>query len=126
MTSAAFTASFSDEFIEGLAHRVAQLIADGTRSPAGTSSWLDVEGAAEYLCTTSNAIRGMVKRRQVPFHRTPTGRLLFDRCEVNAWVRAQRDEGVDADPVAVLRSEVPNKRPGAVGTAPARHQEVKS
>jgi excisionase family DNA binding protein len=56
---------------------------------AGTR-WLDVEGAAAYLGnTTPDAIRAMVKRGQIPVHRTPTGRLLFDRRELDAWVRSE-------------------------------------
>ena len=37
--------------------------------------WLNVEGAATYLATTEDAIRGLVKRRRLPVHRTETGRL---------------------------------------------------
>ena len=51
------------------------------------SAWLDVAGAAAHLATTEHAIRGLVKRRQLPTHRTENGPLLFDRAELDAWAR---------------------------------------
>lgn len=71
--------------IELIAARVAALIlaADG---PSRTS-WLDVEGAAAHVGMSANAIRGLVKRRQVPFHRTPNRRLRFHAPELDDWVR---------------------------------------
>jgi excisionase family DNA binding protein len=53
----------------------------------GPSGFLDVDGAADFLSTTPGAIRSMVKRGQIPFERTPNGRLLFTREELDAWVR---------------------------------------
>jgi excisionase family DNA binding protein len=55
-------------------------------SEDSASPWLTVAEAADYLRTTPNGIRAMVKRRQVPFHRR-NGRLLFDRHELDEWVR---------------------------------------
>ena len=49
--------------------------------------WLNVDRAADYLSTTPEAIRALVKRRQIPVHRTPSGRLLFDAAELDGWVR---------------------------------------
>jgi excisionase family DNA binding protein len=52
------------------------------------SPWLNVDSAAAYLDTSIGAIRGMVKRRQIPVHRT-NGRLLFNRQELDAWARGE-------------------------------------
>jgi hypothetical protein len=49
--------------------------------------FLDVDGAAGYLSTSPEALRAQVKRRQVPVHRTPQGRLLFDPAELEKYVR---------------------------------------
>jgi predicted HTH domain antitoxin len=49
--------------------------------------FLDVDRAAEYLSTTPGAVRALVKRRQVPVHKTPQGRLLFDPDELDIYVR---------------------------------------
>jgi excisionase family DNA binding protein len=50
--------------------------------------WLNVAGAATYLATTKDAIRGLVKRGRLPVHRTETGRLLFRPEELDDWVLA--------------------------------------
>lgn len=48
--------------------------------------WLNVAGAATYLATTKDAIRGLVKRGRLPVHRTETGRLLFRPEELDRWI----------------------------------------
>jgi excisionase family DNA binding protein len=56
-----------------------------------TSPWLDVSGAADYLATSTDAIYALVKRRQIPFHKAPNGRLMFDRGELDGWARGEAD-----------------------------------
>ena len=51
-------------------------------------AWLDVDRAADYLSLSPGAVRAMVKREQLPVHRTPTGRLLFRPEELDAWVES--------------------------------------
>jgi excisionase family DNA binding protein len=51
-------------------------------------TWLNVEQAAQYLATTQDAIRALVKRRQLTVHRTATGRLLFRREELDEHAAA--------------------------------------
>jgi hypothetical protein len=53
---------------------------------AHEDGFLDVDGAADFLATTANAVRALVKSERIPVHRTPAGRLLFDRDELRAWV----------------------------------------
>jgi excisionase family DNA binding protein len=55
--------------------------------PNSVSPWLSVAEAAEYLRTTEHAIRAGVKR-ELPVHRTATGRLLFRRDELDAYATA--------------------------------------
>jgi hypothetical protein len=74
-----FTASFADD----LARRVATIVLESLPS-SDPSPWLNVERAAEYLDTTPDAIRGMVKRGQVPVNRSSTGRLLFRREDLDS------------------------------------------
>lgn len=57
--------------------------------PATLTPWLDVEGAADYLATTRDAIYSAVKRGEFPVHRTPSGRLLFRAEELDAWVAGE-------------------------------------
>jgi hypothetical protein len=80
-----------DGTLEALARAVADLVTRelAAKAPA-QSPWLDVAGAAGYLTgMTPDAVRGLVKRRQIPFHKTPNGRLMFDRHELDAWVRGE-------------------------------------
>jgi excisionase family DNA binding protein len=50
--------------------------------------WLDTEACAEYLSTTANSVRDMVRRQGLPAHRASgTARLLFRASEIDAFVR---------------------------------------
>jgi hypothetical protein len=53
----------------------------------GLSGFMDTKAAASFLSTSEQALRALVKRGQVPVHRTPQGRLLFDPAELEAYVR---------------------------------------
>lgn len=53
----------------------------------GPSGFLDVKAAAAFLCTSEQALRALCKRGQIPVHKAPQGRLLFDRAELEAYVR---------------------------------------
>ena len=48
-----------------------------------------VAGAA-HLAMTEQAVRALVEQGQIPFHRTGSGRIRFERGELDAWVRAPR------------------------------------
>jgi excisionase family DNA binding protein len=72
----------SDEALTKLAQQVAEL--NGSRDNA---TWLDVKGAAEHLCCGKNRIYHLVSARKIPFHKDGS-RTLFDRAEIDAWVRA--------------------------------------
>ena len=76
----------SDEFYETLAQRVASQVADMLGRPA---EWLTVAQAAVHLQTSEDGIRALIKRKRIPHHRGAAGRLLFDRAELDAWVRGE-------------------------------------
>jgi excisionase family DNA binding protein len=51
--------------------------------------WLDSKRAADYLSTTPEVIRDLVRRNGLPHHRAPgTARLLFRPTELDRWVEA--------------------------------------
>lgn len=50
--------------------------------------WLSTKSAAAYLDTTEDAIRSAVKRRQLPFHKSGSGRLLFRPQELDKFAQA--------------------------------------
>ena len=55
---------------------------------AQPTPWLNVEDAADYLRTTKDAIRAMVRRGDLPVHRSANRRLLFCRDELDAHAKA--------------------------------------
>src|SRR4051812_37129429 len=75
----------SDEFFDRIGEYVTALLEE--RFGAQAAKWLNVDGAADHLQTTPEGIRALVKRRRIPHHRGAAGRLLFDRAELDAWVR---------------------------------------
>ncbi|MFC1888846.1 helix-turn-helix domain-containing protein [Thermodesulfobacteriota bacterium] len=56
-----------------------------------STPYLSCREAAEYLRRSSGAIRNLVMRRAIPFHK-PGGRLLFVKSELDDWVR--RSDGL--------------------------------
>jgi excisionase family DNA binding protein len=65
------TVTLAPEQLDLLASRVADLLQE--RRDDG---FFDVDGAAEYLATTSKALYHLVERQKIPHHRAG-GRLLF-------------------------------------------------
>jgi hypothetical protein len=47
----------------------------------------NVKSASAYLDTSEDAIRGLVKRRQIDFNRSETGRITFTREQLDAHAR---------------------------------------
>ena len=64
-----------------------ELAAGSERLNGGARGFLNVKAAAAFLCTSEQALRALCKREQIPVHKTPQGRLLFDRAELAAYVR---------------------------------------
>ena len=79
----------SDQFFDTIAERVAALLEE--RFGAQPAQWLNVAGAADHLQTTEDGIRALVKRKRIPHHRGAAGRLLFDRAQLDAWVRGEAE-----------------------------------
>ena len=77
----------TDQFFDEIAQRVSTLLEE--RFGTQPAEWLTVAGAADHLQTTEDGIRALVKRKRIPHHRGAAGRLLFDRDELDAWVRSE-------------------------------------
>jgi len=76
-----------DGFADALALRVAAVLAVKEQEP--TSQWMTAKTAALYLDMSEQGLRALVKRRQVPFERTPVGHLRFSRAALDDWVRSE-------------------------------------
>ena len=62
--------------------------------------YLDVKGAAAYLCMTEGAVYAAVARRQIPFRRLGR-KLVFDAVELDAYMHGL--EGVDVSEAVARR-----------------------
>ena len=58
-------------------------------------------GAARLLALTSNEIRGLVRRGEIPTVELPNGETRFDPEEVRRWAATFRRAAVSRSPVAV-------------------------
>lgn len=82
--AAALLAELDDSALDALADRLTSRVADRvqTRPPA----WLDAPGAAAHLACPVSRVYALVSARRIPFAKDGS-RLLFDRGELDAWVR---------------------------------------
>jgi len=68
---------------------------DGAAADPGDQvGWVRIEVAAERLGCGVSLVRRLVAERRIPFYK-PTKYLLFDRDELDQWVRRHR-----TDPIA--------------------------
>jgi excisionase family DNA binding protein len=82
----ALLAELSDADLDRLAELLAPRL--GSQAPATEGSpWLGVDDAATYLGCPRSRIYALVSARRIP-HCRDGSRLLFDRTELDAWVRA--------------------------------------
>jgi len=81
------TLPIPDGVVQALEELVRHAVSDELecRHVGEREGFLDVEGASKFLSLTPGAIRSLVKRGAIPFHK-PNGRLLFDRAELAEWV----------------------------------------
>lgn len=70
------------EFVEAVAVRVAELLAERERAP---EPWIGVEAAAEHLACPKSRIYALTSAERIPFTRDGS-RLLFRRGELDAWL----------------------------------------
>jgi len=76
----------SDQAIEAIAQRVAELNADRS-TPVVDTGFLDVAGAAEFLACPVSRVYSLTSAGRLPVHRD-VSRLLFTRAELRAYVAA--------------------------------------
>jgi excisionase family DNA binding protein len=73
--------AISDDFVEAVTERVVARI-----GPVHVTPWMGVEQAALHLACSKHRLYRLVSMRRVPHHHEGA-RLLFDRTELDAWVR---------------------------------------
>jgi excisionase family DNA binding protein len=80
----------SDELLQALAERTAELVAARFAPAPADSPWLDFEGAAAYLGFSRDRLYKLTAARAIPFRKKRDGQgLLFRREELDRWVEAE-------------------------------------
>ena len=64
--------------------------------PKPTDRYLNVNEISNYLKRSRGAVRNLVLRRAIPY-RKPAGRLLFDRVEIDQWIKTS--EGIELEEI---------------------------
>jgi hypothetical protein len=62
-----------------------------------SGSYFDVDGLTSYIHRSPGAVRNLVLRRAIPF-RKPAGRLLFDKDEIDRWIK--KSPGISYEEIA--------------------------
>ncbi len=83
---AALLAELTDDDLDALAQRLAPRMSETFTSSHPSPAWLGVTAAAEYLSCPTSRVYALVSARRIPFHKDGS-RTLFDRTELDAWVR---------------------------------------
>jgi excisionase family DNA binding protein len=79
-----FTLAVPVDFVEQVAHRAAELLAE--REDELRRPWLDVAGAAAHLACPPSRVYALVSARRIP-HERDGSRLLFRPEALDDWVR---------------------------------------
>lgn len=82
--SAQLAVSIPDELVERVAEQAAAIVRGSAEPDAG---WLGVEQAAEYIACPRSRIYRLVHLGRIP-HEHEGSRLLFNRAELDNWIRA--------------------------------------
>ena len=86
-TAPVHVSSLLDDFINELAERVCQRIAEqSSATDESLSEWLDSRHAAEYLGVHRDTLRKLAAERSIPSEQDGPGcKLYFRRSELESW-----------------------------------------
>lgn len=90
-SSAGLALQFSDELVEAISQRLAQLIGDQLADLcAPRSGWLDFPSACAYLGFSRDKLYKLTAARAIPFRKKADGQgLLFHRDELDNWIESR-------------------------------------
>jgi excisionase family DNA binding protein len=84
--AAALLAELTDADLDALAERLAPRLTDRLSPVSGSTAWLTVPTAAEYLSCPTSRLYALVSAKRIPFYKDGS-RTLFRREELDEWVR---------------------------------------
>jgi excisionase family DNA binding protein len=87
MSAGALELQVPDAFVQAIAERVADLLADNLSGASPSEPWIGVEQAAEHLACPTSRIYDLVSQRRLTPRRDGR-RLLFKRSHLDAAIEA--------------------------------------
>jgi excisionase family DNA binding protein len=87
MSAGALELQVPDAFVQAIAERVADLLADNLSGAGPSEPWIGVEQAAEHLACPTSRIYDLVSQRRLAPRRDGR-RLLFKRSHLDAAIEA--------------------------------------
>ena len=58
------------------------------------STWLDIQGVADYLHISTSKLRKMISRGEIPFKRVGEhGKIIFNRKQIDLWLIYGKQKG---------------------------------
>ncbi len=89
-----------DVFVQAIAERVADLLAETRRHADAPEPWIGVDQAAEYLACPTSRIYDLVSQRRLTPRRDGR-RLLFKRSHLDAAIEASHDHPASKHPKGI-------------------------
>ncbi len=77
----------ADAFMEAVVQAAAERVLAQLPAAEPVAEWLDVDGAAAHCKCSRHRIYRLVSMGRIP-HEHEGARLLFERAELDAWIRA--------------------------------------
>jgi len=77
---------FSQEELDTLASQIASHVLGHLGELAQAPRYMDMEEAAEYMSLPVGQLRKLVQAKKIP-HLRPTRRIIFDREDIDVWMR---------------------------------------
>ena len=93
MSGAQLTLDVSEELLDAVAERIAELVFGRLERPEA-SPWMDLPAAASYLGFSRDRLYKLTAAGTIPCRRQPGGqRLIFHRDELDRWLETTWKRG---------------------------------
>lgn len=91
-----------DDLLALVEHRARQMFREEVeRALQPASPWMNVKSAAAYLDMSEDALRSLVKRKEIAVYRSPNGTLRFRQEDLDAHAQGHVSKrGIPVDPAA--------------------------
>ena len=81
-----------EDFLEQIVEEVVRRTPSEQKSDAVNKVWLSAREAAQYLSLSRSQFYRLVRLGDIPAYQPTEGKLLFNRAELDDWVKRSRRE----------------------------------